>query len=1139
MKRNNLLIPILITLFVGLPSFVFAQTYEIYTYGSGNFLTAIFNGVKMLIDGGHIAGMIKILLVVGLIIGVLSPIMGFFSSRGGGFSVHGPETFLALIRTGIIAAIIVYVLMIPRANIAIIDRADPSQSQVVSDVPMVNVFIAHVSSRMGDVVGREVEDVMVPVDATRFRKNGVAVGAKYLNEILDIEPPGAPAQYGGVNNVSISAVLNEYFERCVFPNFAFISGSNSTEALGLRYLRESPHVLDDISNLGGPFRNPNLYFNVNFDESNPLTCATAPDQINYYWNSIFNNWLRQINYKVLGGNPDDPGHLATVQQIFDRYFPNSVGSFQDQIKQLAVLNGVRYAFISYAARHGDTSVKDTLMAQRAGAGWVQMGRLFNKVVHTMRMVIEGFVYGASVFLPVFAAIAGLGAFLTFVRINLWLQMWVPFYVILNAFTDWQFMKVIEDALYNPEMNPSFYGISFATVEAVRTQANLVLGYIGAFSWSVPALAWGLLKGGEFAVTHALSTISSGAGGQSVAQQVGADVGGSANLTMGKRDMGGYKFLSSTVLSSQASMTQGIIQAETMRRIASQTLAGGMSGFIDRAATGQAVDTMKQIGRGEVYGGDLGKALAVAGIGEKRAMSEAETFRAVANQYGGIESFQSAISARDFGRIGTVLGDYASRLGVPLGEAARQVGNLMGTQEFAGVMGLRSTLGVAGRGGLELSETQKLLGDVAKAEQMYQFARWAGYAGGREDFSGMYKGQLSGQAHQTWTLQDQGVVDRLNQMASDQGLGTRFGVGDRVSMAWTFGSGGELEKVTLARGESGAGRDIMDLTKTVRGLQSWSGTDIQQLNLGSAKGVLGLNQPGIFDASVFAALLKRSGAEGVARSLARDIAKGRGVTLESATFDPVNGKLTSFALQRGGSMEIEDYTKTQMGWESRRVALETWESGRKDTSYDVSQMVFERGPITSPSSMWSAAIKGDRVLGQRVYEAPTMANRNQEVQEQAVKFAEAAASRISKHGVLVSAAEYSASAGGKILLFGAEVSAGHRNLEQDNYNRIYGDIRRGQEELLGRLNRGEIKREEFEKQYSNLFQSYAKETDRLVKEKEDKKFGADSIVTRPLGIERSLGGGRTAGLSDEEMKRVVDEAEIARERLKGEDLPVGQ
>ncbi len=913
-----------VPLLVVLPSWALAYTCEIYTYGSGDFLASIFNGIKMLIEGGYLTTLIKILLIVGLLMGILSPLMGFFGARGGGYAFHGPEGLIALIRTAIVAGIIVYGLMLPKANVAIIDRSDPSQTQVVSNVPLVNAVIASVSSRIGDVVGKQIEDIMVPVDAVRFRKNGVAIGAKYLNEILDIEPPVAPAEYGGTNNVSISVVLGEYFERCVFPNFVYIAGSNSPAALGLRVIHQSPDILNDLPAIGNEFRDPNIYFNANFDESNPVTCANAPEQIQTQWNSIFYEWLKQVNYRLLGGNSDDPGYIATIQELFERYFPDSQVSFQDGIKQLAVLNSIRYALISYAARNGDYYIKDMLMEQKTGSGWIEAGRLFNRIVQTMRMLIEGVIYGASAFLPVFFAIAGFGALVTFIKVNFWLQMWVPFYVILNAFADWQFARVIQDALFNPHMDPNYYGISFATVESVRSHSNLILGYIGAFSWSVPALAWGLLKGGEYAVTHALSTVTSGSGGQQIAQQVGAEVGGASNISVGNIGMGKVELMSKTFIGGQAAMAQAVSQSAAIRQYLSQTLWGG-AGALDRWGVGQAIQIGKTVGVGGAYGGSVGRAMDVARIGETRTIGDVETFSTIASSFGGVEGFQRAISTRDYTRVGEFLGRYAEEKGISLLEASRQVGGLLGTREFISTGGFEKALGGAGIGGLRFSEAQRLLSDAARGEQMYRVARSLGFAVGREDFSGMFQGHLAMSAEASLTVPDPSVARRLNEMAESQGLGVRFSPGDRVRMAWTGRGEGGLS-VSLIKGEAGGAREALDLTRSVRGLQEWSGRESQFMNIVSQRGVLGIDQPGFFNARTFLGLLKDSGADHVARSLAQDIGLGKPLYLESAAIDPMSGQLVSFKLSRGGSNVTEDYSRTQTGWEKKTVALESVESG---------------------------------------------------------------------------------------------------------------------------------------------------------------------------------------------------------------------
>lgn len=111
------------------------------------------------------------------------------------------------------------------------------------------------------------------------------------------------------------------------------------------------------------------------------------------------------------------------------------------------------------------------------------------------------------------------------------------------------------------------------------------------------------------------------------------------------------------------------------------------------------------------------------------------------------------------------------------------------------------------------------------------------------------------------------------------------------------------------------------------------------------------------------------------------------------------------------MEIEDFVETEKGWVRKTRALEHHQAGSISTYHDESRSTLERGPVTSPSSMWSAAVAGDSVLARRVLDAPTNAARNQELQEQAMKFAQAA--RLAKQGALVSSADYSA--GGSIGL----------------------------------------------------------------------------------------------------------------------------
>ena len=82
------------------------------------------------------------------------------------------------------------------------------------------------------------------------------------------------------------------------------------------------------------------------------------------------------------------------------------------------------------ALYGSPAEASAALATKTSiSGWQTTARMFSSIVHTMRNVFEGLIYGLSVLLPV--AVAGLAPLGTYMKIVLWLQLWVPFYILLN------------------------------------------------------------------------------------------------------------------------------------------------------------------------------------------------------------------------------------------------------------------------------------------------------------------------------------------------------------------------------------------------------------------------------------------------------------------------------------------------------------------------------------------------------------------------------------------------------------------------------------------------------------------------------------------------------------------------------------
>jgi hypothetical protein len=180
-------------------------------------------------------------------------------------------------------------------------------------------------------------------------------------------------------------------------------------------------------------------------------------------------------------------------------------------------------------------------------------------------------------------------------------------------------------------------------------------------------------------------------------------------------------------------------------------------------------------------------------------------------------------------LGTILSQHADERGVGIFEAAEELGGWEGDKHLRGAHAYGTTLDTIGPEQITHAQANEILNEAARFEQTYQFAESLGYAGTRDDYQGMYKGHLSHHAQETWTLQDQAAVGRLNEQMEAQGLKTRFFTGDRVGMARM-----EDGRITLAKGRAGATREEIDLTSLHVGTEIHRGTWVEEVDIETSK-----------------------------------------------------------------------------------------------------------------------------------------------------------------------------------------------------------------------------------------------------------------------------------------------------------------
>ena len=804
-KINGILkVVILLTLFLILaPQAAFAEpTFEVYTYGSGNFLATIFNGIAMITSGGMIHDLVKIGLVLALLYGLMTSLSSFIGAsgmaKGAGGEIYKGEGFVSIVSIAMTAAVAVGLFLTPKATVALVDRVDPTQTQVVANVPLPSAFIPHVMSSIGDIVGKEFETVFSLPDAVQFRNGGVALGAKYTDALMNIYPPNSSTQDLPASAHLITKSLREYYIKCVFPNYATLDGNSGTKTALLDEMYTTPDLMTHLKS--ATFRDPNVVV-LAPNDSGWASCYDAIDLIDAAWDANLPAWQKDIEMKLSGnaglssisgtGNPLNLGTGAMTTSILGRYFSNSSESPQQILKTLAAANLLRDSVDTYLAYMGSpTSTAMTAARRSTASGWLTAAKFFNTLVHTTRAIVEGLIYGLSVFLPLFFVFGGLSALVFYGKISLWLQMWVPIYVLINLYADQEVTRVIDNIFLTETAKCP----TLKTMDLVADQLELTLGYVGSLAPVVPALAWGLVSGGAYAVTHAIQAVGGGSAPATAASQ-GAQIAGMGNTSMGNMSMGSTNLAGSTALSSQqqyrANVTQSMIANRSLDSL--NDSFGGAGSYIDKA-------------------------------GQASAVTQTGNMATAAGQYDGAgRNMETLYDAK----YGGGYGDMAGTINAAKARAEETGGYWQ--QELAGnvmaskMIDTAKTLGAENymkEMGFNKAAEAVTLGELQRghgALSMYNMGTMAGHdmntSQGRADF---YRGMTSAAGVNIGVTD--GNVGAMNKQLKDMGVKTRLNAGDVANIKSADGLG-----ITSVSANRGVDRAVNDIQRIETGSRAHSGS----------------------------------------------------------------------------------------------------------------------------------------------------------------------------------------------------------------------------------------------------------------------------------------------------------------------------
>lgn len=480
-------------------------TLEIYCHGTGDFLAKVFEGVSALMGGDDYLTLIRLAGIIGTLVFTMQ--MLFMKEH----SVKWLAGYVGL-----------YLLFFcPQVNIAIVDYLNPANNRVVGNVPAGLGYFAHFTSSIGDKLTEMAETSFSLPDDVTYRGNGMVGGIGFLKRTTEFSLPPA----------NLKDDIDKFIQNCTF--YDVFDGTISNEQL-LKSTDLATLIFTSQQTRFTTYHSPADSTTTVVD-----TCVNVGPILQARLAAEYPNLSAQLRQLIFANLPVDfEGKLVNTYD----YFMNVARSAQDIVIHNMLANQVVESTKNFAiATGGDAKLLSLALAQAVQeqkAQWYVVGDLAQKTIPVFRAILEGVFYGAFPFIFILMLTPLMGKVLQgYILVLLSLHLWFPLEAIVNLFTSIKMREMLiatgNTGAYGPLAIDTLSGFPY-----MYQLTQEMLSAAWCFEIVIPVLAYSLVRGGEYALTHAIGTFTSMT---QRAGMAGAHTAASGNVSLGNVGMGGVNW----------------------------------------------------------------------------------------------------------------------------------------------------------------------------------------------------------------------------------------------------------------------------------------------------------------------------------------------------------------------------------------------------------------------------------------------------------------------------------------------------------------------------------------------------------------------------------------------------------------------
>ena len=445
-------------------------SFTVYAYFNVDQLATLFDGIAALTGSGNFMDMFRIVAMLSFMVFIA------------GLAVNKSQEPFEFFRWLMVVVLVHTVLLVPKADVVLIDRTGSTPPTVRANVPVGLAFFASVTSHIGDAMTRAFETVFSMPDDLKFQKNGMMFGNTILIDTLQATP----------TNPAFRDDLVKFINSCTY--YDIMANRISQDAFA-----RSDDVWTMMGNTSNTLSTP-----ISTAASGSMLCSDA-------YANLSNRWanetaaMMQTRGRVL--NPSAVSNAAASamlsSQIANSYarLTNISQSATAMLRQNMTLNSVRDSQMVSAQRLDSTSSAIVGAAQAqaemtANTNYLTMARVAERAGPVVRNVVELICYVVFPIILLLMIVAGehAGKFLKgYVMALVWIQLIPPLYAVLNfAMTSTSRHRLVGIA----ESASSAASVNLVNIGQLSQNGLSEMAIAGYLTLAIPLIAAALVKGGE-------------------------------------------------------------------------------------------------------------------------------------------------------------------------------------------------------------------------------------------------------------------------------------------------------------------------------------------------------------------------------------------------------------------------------------------------------------------------------------------------------------------------------------------------------------------------------------------------------------------------------------------------------------------